>query len=323
MASIETKSMDRPDESRTPDKTSVGVVHLGDATVGRFTLQPGWRWSDCIKPVAGTDSCQAAHLGYVVSGTIHIAANDSISERKSCSPNPGRWLFIVSSLVLLPASSPASSLDGGQNARPCVYGLLRVPVRRLVCSLHIFVVRQVGNGIEPASAQRIAAADALRSEPASAPQAVARDSLVSIMRTGGLEATRRRQQRRQSALVKANRPQCQAACPSSIWWHRCRNRKFRCDLSLRDLIVSLRTRRSRALHVAGQCLLRPARSAAPSFFSTLTRRFLLFPPEKVSAENLNVGVCRCALPRRGATAEPRHRPSPAEMPSRTARMRGR
>jgi hypothetical protein len=76
MASIEMKSMDRPDETRTPDKTSVGVVHLGGATVGRFTLQPGWRWSDCIKPVAGTDSCQAAHLGYVVSGTIHIAATD-------------------------------------------------------------------------------------------------------------------------------------------------------------------------------------------------------------------------------------------------------
>ena len=76
MASIETKSMDRPDESRTPEKTNVGVVHLGDATVGRFTLQPGWKWSDCIKPVAGTDSCQAAHLGYVVSGRIHIAATD-------------------------------------------------------------------------------------------------------------------------------------------------------------------------------------------------------------------------------------------------------
>ena len=76
MASIETKSMDHPDETRTPDKTSVGVVHLGGATVGRFTLQPGWRWSDCIKPVAGTDSCEAAHLGYVVSGRIHIAATD-------------------------------------------------------------------------------------------------------------------------------------------------------------------------------------------------------------------------------------------------------
>ncbi|WP_448638658.1 cupin domain-containing protein [Geodermatophilus sp. URMC 63] len=76
MASIETKSLDRPDESRAPDKTSVGVVHLGGATVGRFTLQPGWRWSDCIKPVAGTDTCEAAHLGYVVSGRMHVAATD-------------------------------------------------------------------------------------------------------------------------------------------------------------------------------------------------------------------------------------------------------
>lgn len=76
MASIETKSMDQPDESRTPEKTSVGVVHLGDATLGRFILQPGWKWSDCIKPVAGTDTCQAAHLGYAVSGKIHIAATD-------------------------------------------------------------------------------------------------------------------------------------------------------------------------------------------------------------------------------------------------------
>ena len=76
MASIEVKSMDRPDESRTPEKTDVSVVHMGDASVGRLTLQPGWRWSDCIKPVVGTESCQAAHLGYMVSGTMHIASTD-------------------------------------------------------------------------------------------------------------------------------------------------------------------------------------------------------------------------------------------------------
>lgn len=76
MASIDTRSMDQPDESRTPDKTTLAVVHLGDATVGRATLQPGWKWSDCIKPVVGTDSCQAAHLGYAVSGKMHIAATD-------------------------------------------------------------------------------------------------------------------------------------------------------------------------------------------------------------------------------------------------------
>jgi hypothetical protein len=76
MASVETKNMDHPDESRTPEKTSVNVVHLGDATVGRFIFQPGWRWSDCIKPVVGTDSCQKAHLGYAVSGKMHVASTD-------------------------------------------------------------------------------------------------------------------------------------------------------------------------------------------------------------------------------------------------------
>lgn len=76
MASIDTKSMDQPDESRTPEKTTLAVVHLGDATVARATLQPGWKWSDCVKPVVGTDSCQAPHMGYAVSGRIHVAATD-------------------------------------------------------------------------------------------------------------------------------------------------------------------------------------------------------------------------------------------------------
>ena len=76
MAGIERKSMDKPDETRTPEKTVVGVVHLGAATVARLSVQPGWRWSECIKPVVGGESCQAAHLGYVVSGRIHIASDD-------------------------------------------------------------------------------------------------------------------------------------------------------------------------------------------------------------------------------------------------------
>jgi hypothetical protein len=76
MASIESRSMDKPDETRTPDKTMVSVVHLGPATVARLQVEPGWRWSECIKPVVGGESCQAAHLGYVVSGNLHIASTD-------------------------------------------------------------------------------------------------------------------------------------------------------------------------------------------------------------------------------------------------------
>lgn len=99
MASIETNSLEQPDESRTPEKTSVSVVHLGDATVGRFTLQPGWRWSDCIKPVVGTDSCQAAHLGYVLSGKIHVAATDGteadLGPGDTCRLEPGHDAWVV------------------------------------------------------------------------------------------------------------------------------------------------------------------------------------------------------------------------------------
>jgi hypothetical protein len=76
MASVECKSMETPDETRTPDKTMLSVVQLGAATVMRYRLEPGWRWSACIKPVVGGESCQTPHLGYVVSGRLHIASMD-------------------------------------------------------------------------------------------------------------------------------------------------------------------------------------------------------------------------------------------------------
>jgi hypothetical protein len=76
MASLSSKSFDDPDETRTPDKTKVDVVRLGGATVARFTFQPGWRWSECVKPVVGTDSCQVRHVGAIVAGRIHVVHND-------------------------------------------------------------------------------------------------------------------------------------------------------------------------------------------------------------------------------------------------------
>jgi hypothetical protein len=76
MAGIDSKSFDQPDETRTPDKTKVDVVRLGDTDVGRFTFSPGWRWSECIKPVVGTESCQVDHVGYVASGRLGVAHED-------------------------------------------------------------------------------------------------------------------------------------------------------------------------------------------------------------------------------------------------------
>jgi hypothetical protein len=52
MAGIAKKSFESPDEHRTPDKTDMQVVDLGAAKAARMTLQPGWRWSECIKAVS-------------------------------------------------------------------------------------------------------------------------------------------------------------------------------------------------------------------------------------------------------------------------------
>lgn len=76
MAGITTGSFSSPDETRTPDKTTVEVVALGGANVARLTLQPGWRWSECIKPVAGTDTCQNRHVGAVISGRMRVTHTD-------------------------------------------------------------------------------------------------------------------------------------------------------------------------------------------------------------------------------------------------------
>jgi hypothetical protein len=76
MAGVETLDFDSPDETRSPDKTRVDVVQAGGAKAARMVLEPGWRWSECVKPVAGTDSCQARHLGVVQSGTLHVTHED-------------------------------------------------------------------------------------------------------------------------------------------------------------------------------------------------------------------------------------------------------
>ena len=76
MAGITVKSFDRPDEQRKPDKTTVDMVDLGGVKAARMTAAPGWRWSECIRPVVGTESCQAHHVGVLVSGHMHVAHKD-------------------------------------------------------------------------------------------------------------------------------------------------------------------------------------------------------------------------------------------------------
>ena len=48
----------------------------GGATAARIAFEPGWNWSECVKPVAGTEKCQVHHLGFIQSGTVHVVHDD-------------------------------------------------------------------------------------------------------------------------------------------------------------------------------------------------------------------------------------------------------
>jgi hypothetical protein len=73
---MQKKSLSQPDETRTFDKGKLELVTLGGVTFGRATLQPGWRWSTCVKPIAKTKSCEAPHLQYHISGRLHVVMDD-------------------------------------------------------------------------------------------------------------------------------------------------------------------------------------------------------------------------------------------------------
>ena len=72
----EHKSFDTPTEVRDFPNGRAEILSVGGAEVGRMTFQPGWRWSNDVKPLAGTDSCEAPHFQYHLSGQLAIRMDD-------------------------------------------------------------------------------------------------------------------------------------------------------------------------------------------------------------------------------------------------------
>jgi hypothetical protein len=63
-------------ETRTFEHGLVQLVRLGSITIGRARFEPGWRWSNDVKPIAGTASCMVHHTGYAISGRLHVVMDD-------------------------------------------------------------------------------------------------------------------------------------------------------------------------------------------------------------------------------------------------------
>ncbi|MFF4425867.1 cupin domain-containing protein [Streptomyces sp. NPDC001549] len=93
MGELVNKNFDKPDETR-PFAAGTGHLDLIDTAsggVGRAVFEPGWRWSLHIKPIVGTESCQAHHTGYVVSGRMKIV----MDEGESAEIGPGDFIHIT------------------------------------------------------------------------------------------------------------------------------------------------------------------------------------------------------------------------------------
>ena len=76
MSNLFAKNFSDADEVKTPPKARVEVVKLNNINAYKLVLEPGWKWSTCIKPTVGGDSCQAGHVGVVIAGSMTVKHDD-------------------------------------------------------------------------------------------------------------------------------------------------------------------------------------------------------------------------------------------------------
>jgi class 3 adenylate cyclase len=75
---MQRKSLDLPDETRELPHGRTDIWNLGDFVVGRITFEPGWRWSNDVKPIAGTEWCEYHHLGLMMEGVLHYITPEGL-----------------------------------------------------------------------------------------------------------------------------------------------------------------------------------------------------------------------------------------------------
>ncbi|MFP3712283.1 cupin domain-containing protein [Puerhibacterium sp. TATVAM-FAB25] len=76
MQTVEHETFAEPTEVRTFPHGKAEILQVGDSTIGRLVLEPGWRWSNDVRPIAGTESCLAPHFQYHVQGRLRIRMDD-------------------------------------------------------------------------------------------------------------------------------------------------------------------------------------------------------------------------------------------------------
>ena len=102
-----TKRFDRSQEVTRFPNGEERVVDMLGGRIGLATFEPGWRWSNDVRPIAGTERCGRLHAGYMVSGRLHVEFADGSSMDAAAGdlveipPNHDAWVVGTEAVVLL------------------------------------------------------------------------------------------------------------------------------------------------------------------------------------------------------------------------------
>jgi hypothetical protein len=142
----EAKSFNKPEEVRTFPKGKVELITIGGATIGRATLEPGWKWSTSVQPLAKTKSCEAPHFQYHVSGTLKIVMDDGTQfecKAGDVSLLPGghdAWVVGNEPVVLVDFQGMAEYAKGSKKQHKCdknISSYIRRCVMRFLLKVNI------------------------------------------------------------------------------------------------------------------------------------------------------------------------------------------
>ena len=134
MTTIAVKNLDTPDQKHGFENGDLNLVSPPGMTIARAVFQPGWRWSIDVKPAAGTDSCPAAHTGYVISGRFAVRMDDGTEaefgpgDAHVVSPGHDAWVVGTEPCVIIdvapaPQQQPGTAGSDGARMALCPCGI--------------------------------------------------------------------------------------------------------------------------------------------------------------------------------------------------------
>ena len=118
METFGSRTFDEPDETRSMDKTTIELVGLAGGQLQRTTFEPGWRWSESVGPIAGTDRCQVDHIALVVTGRLHAHHDDGSDGEVTAgdlfrlAPGHDAWVVGDEPVVLIEFQGMRDAVEG-------------------------------------------------------------------------------------------------------------------------------------------------------------------------------------------------------------------